>query len=120
MEKNKLYLKYDFYIFFPGGYKNRVSDVEKDISDIYVVEKKDLSVVFIATLYTIELLKEMFNNGEPFVAEKGMIIIKNLEKETIYECVKQLFNEDSFNNIFLNIGDYKTTFSTKDLRYDLL
>lgn len=118
--ENKIYNNYNFYIFFSAGYENRVSDVEKDIVDIFVVDKRDFSKVYIGTLYTLKVINEIIETENNFIIEKNIVIIKNLYRETIYHCVKHLFDNKIIDAIFSEIGSYESVFGVNEIRYDLL
>ncbi|MEN4758932.1 hypothetical protein ABEG63_01210 [Chryseobacterium sp. C39-AII1] len=120
MEASNLDSNYDFYVLFPGKYNNRVKDIEKDIIDIFVIKKTNLSLVYTASLYTIKILNEMFNNGYIYISEKGMVVIRDLERKTIYQCIDEMINEENFQNVFYEIGSYNTVFGVDNFRYDLL
>ena len=111
--------QYNFYVFFPGGYKNRVSDVIKDIIDIFVMKKNDREKVYLGTLYTSSMVNDIFQSGELFIAERNMIIIKDLNRSTVYKAIEKIIDDNYLDNI-LSYDEYVNIFETKDIRYDLL
>lgn len=116
---NHPYDFYDFYIFFPGGYENRVSNVNKDIVDIFVIRKNNLKKVYLGTLYTIDIINDIFRSGDLFVTEKNMIIISDLNRSTIYQSIAQIIDDDYLENI-LSYEKYSDIFENNELRDDLL
>ncbi|MFC7773186.1 hypothetical protein [Flavobacterium sp. GCM10027622] len=115
------YLKYDFLVLFPGGY--RVRDLYNDNTDVYIVFKNDFSTVFVTTLFTTENINQiMRNNKESFFWASDMLILDNLSRETIYMSIDKIIKTDhlSLNNLFCIAGSYSEVFDCENIIYDLL
>ena len=101
-----------FKILIPSGYQ--IYNSNNDNIDINLV-LRDGSIYF-ATLFTIENIQSLLkSNSSSYFWATDMIIVKDLEKLTIKEAIKEIIRDDllevSFSKIGI-IGDMKLGFDT--------
>jgi len=98
-----------YKISFPTGYlnaygkKHNISDYN-EILDIHIVfERGD---IYFATLVTAEQIRDYFNERikESYYWMVDMLVIKDLEKETIRETIRDIVEKGYYDRVFCKIG----------------
>lgn len=90
-----------FKVIFPAGYN--VIDVIDDNLDINVILES--GKVFFATLFTISNIKSLMLRDEAmFFLAEDMVIVADLEKDTIRRVVQESINDGFFERTFCQIG----------------
>jgi hypothetical protein len=105
-----------FKIIFPSGYD--VKNINNDNIDINVVLPNER--VYFATLFTLQNIQMLMQSSElSYFWSTDMIIVKNLEKETIKKAVTQIIAEFHLEVSFSQIGTIKDVYPPKKTYGDL-
>jgi hypothetical protein len=106
-----------FKILLPSGYD--VKDINNDNIDINVVLQD--GGVYFATFFTILNIQTlMMNDGSPYFWSTDMIILKDLNIETIKKTVSKIIDDELLEVSFSKIGMieriYSETISFEELK----
>ncbi|MBK8909919.1 MAG: hypothetical protein IPM61_01180 [Chlorobi bacterium] len=105
-----------FKIVFPTGYQ--VLNVLDDNLDINIVIEDES--VFFATLFTLlNVQKIMIQDGDNYFWAVNMIIIEDLELQTIRSVISKILDAGCEESIFSRIGTIQTIFS-KDSSFNTI
>lgn len=90
-----------YKVLFPTGYQ--VKDVLNDNIDVHIVTAT--SEVFFGTLFTALNIQELIaKQGGSYFWATDMVIVKNLEKETIKNAIDEIISDGYLNQAFPRIG----------------
>lgn len=90
-----------YKVLFPTGYQ--VEDVLNDNMDVHIVTAK--SDVFFGTLFTAVNVQELIaKQGGSYFWATDMVIVKNLEKETIKKAIDEIIADGYLHQAFTRIG----------------
>ncbi|PQL93777.1 hypothetical protein [Apibacter adventoris] len=96
-----------FKIIFPSFYQ--VKDVFNDNIDVNIVYENE--EVFFVTFFTLLNVKElMLKNKEIYFWATDMVIVKDLDKETIRNVVSKMTEEGSVEQILSKIGTIESLY----------
>ncbi|RBL91350.1 hypothetical protein [Chitinophaga flava] len=98
----------DFKVIFPAFYN--VDDVLNDNLDVNIIFP-DGGVFFIAvfTISNLEML--MKNSGGIYFWSSDMVVVRDLNKETIKEAISQIIRDGYYESAFCKIGTIETVYS---------
>jgi hypothetical protein len=97
----------DFKIIFPAGY-NLIDELNDNCDINIIFENGD---VYFATLFTPLNIQYLLNkDGEPCFWATDMLIIKDLNKQTIREAIAQTIKDSYIEMAFSRIGQIEKQF----------
>jgi len=99
----------NFKILFPAGYN--ITEITDDNIDVNVILSNGF--VYFATFFTISNIKNLMNKDLYFWST-DMIVVKNLEKETIKKIVLNIIDEELLETSFSKIGTIKEIYSENE------
>jgi hypothetical protein len=96
-----------FKIIFPSGYQIR--DIYNDNIDVNVILPDN--TVFFGTLFTLQNIQEiMKKTNDLYFWSTDMIVVQDLKKESIYNVVNKVLEEEYLPAIFSKIGMVENIF----------
>ncbi|MCS3869427.1 flagellar biosynthesis component FlhA [Chryseobacterium ginsenosidimutans] len=104
----------NFKIIFPTGY-NIVNPNNDNIDVNIVLENKK---VFFATIFTLENIKHLLDEGhESYFFVTNMIIAKNITKPEIKKVITEIVSEECIEHICSEIGNIEDIFPDSKIQY---
>lgn len=104
----------NFKIIFPAGYN--VTDPDNDNIDVNIVLEN--RKVFFATIFTLENVRYLLNEGqESYFWATDMIIAKNATKPEIKKVITEIVNEGHIGHICSEIGHIEDVFPDSKTQY---
>lgn len=99
----------NFKVTFLTGYKG-IEDIYNDNDDIHIIlESGD---VYCGSIITPDNLKVLMrNNNLSHMWMTDMFVVKDLKKETIRNAIQETLDDNSFERIFIKIGDIAKIYS---------
>ena len=105
----------NFKIVFPTGYN--IINPDNDNIDINIVLENNK--VFFATIFTVENIKHLLDEGqESYFSSTDMIITKNITKPEIKKVITEIINEEYIEDICSEIGYIKDIFPDPETEYN--
>lgn len=109
-----------FKLNFPTGY--HFESVLNDNIDIYVILEN--GEVYYFTLFTLDNIQTIMNKdtglSSMYFWATDMLIVRNLNIETIKSSIKDLVDKGYFGNIFKSIGNIESIFGNPPIYSELV
>jgi len=99
-----------YKVVFPTGYN--IDNNQNDNIDINIVLENNN--VYFATLFTLKnVIHLMEKESMSYFSADSMVIVKNLNEETINKVVEQVIEKEELDSTFSKIGTIQKIFNTE-------
>lgn len=98
---------------------NSIKNINNDNEDIHIIfESGD---VYTGSIITVDNIKELMNsNKDIYFWMPDMFIVKDLKKDTIREAINSTIEDNTFEHIFIKIGDIKDIYGEMMTYHNLI